>query len=289
MITLNKKLVNELDTPFHSYLLFSNLASHLLSQSKMFAMSLSFNSIDYIEHPDIKIIESENLNTLGVDDIRDVINKDNLSPIEGKYKVVIFPPVKSLTEEASNALLKTIEEPSSSSIFLILSSGKFWSHARDDSENMILSTIKSRCRTIFLETENEIKYDFSSSDFENFLNGNYYDLKLKKADFDKLLDSVKSLEQINSSDSKRIKDTQILINTTNDFISSLDENTTLNSTSLLVESLSYLASTLLIQESLNKSYYEFASKIENAMQEISAGMRPQIVLSNLMLTTGTHG
>ena len=289
MITLNKKLVNELDTPFHSYLLFSNLASHLLSQSKMFAMSLSFNSIDYIEHPDIKIIESENLNTLGVDDIRDVINKDNLSPIEGKYKVVIFPPVKSLTEEASNALLKTIEEPSSSSIFLILSSGKFWSHARDDSENMILSTIKSRCRTIFLETENEIKYDFSSSDFENFLNGNYYDLKLKKADFDKLLDSVKSLEQINSSDSKRIKDTQILINTSNDFISSLDENTTLNSTSLLVESLCYLASTLLIQEGINKSYYEFASKIENAMQEISAGMRPQIVLSNLMLTTGTHG
>ena len=289
MTTLNKKLVNELDTPFHSYLLFSNLASHLLSQSKMFAMSLSFNSIDYIEHPDIKIIESENLNTLGVDDIRDVINKDNLSPIEGKYKVVIFPPVKSLTEEASNALLKTIEEPSSSSIFLILSSGKFWSHARDDSENMILSTIKSRCRTIFLETENEIKYDFSSSDFENFLNGNYYDLKLKKADFDKLLDSVKSLEQINSSDSKRIKDTQILINTTNNFISSLDENTTLNSTSLLVESLSYLASTLLIQEGLNKNYYEFASKIENSMQEISAGMRPQIVLSNLMLTTGTHG
>jgi len=289
LTTLNKKLVNELDTPFHSYLLFSNLASHLLSQSKMFAMSLSFNSIDYIEHPDIKIIESENLNTLGVDDIRDVINKDNLSPIEGKYKVVIFPPVKSLTEEASNALLKTIEEPSSSSIFLILSSGKFWSHARDDSENMILSTIKSRCRTIFLETENEIKYDFSSSDFENFLNGNYYDLKLKKADFDKLLDSVKSLEQINSSDSKRIKDTQILINTTNDFISSLDENTALNSTSLLIESLSYLASTLLIQEGLNKNYYEFASKIENSMQEISAGMRPQIVLSNLMLTTGTHG
>lgn len=289
MTTLNKKLVNELDTPFHSYLLFSNFASNLLSQSKMFAMSLSFNSIDYVEHPDIKIIESENLNTLGVDDIRDVINKDNLSPIEGKYKVVIFPPVKSLTEEASNALLKTIEEPSSSSIFLILSSGKFWSHARDDSENMILSTIKSRCRTIFLETENEIKYDFSSSDFEKFLNGNYYDLKLNKADFDELLDSVKSLEQINSSDSKRIKDTQIFINTTNNFISGFDEDTTINATSLLVESLSYLASTLLIQEDLNNSNYEFALKIETAMQEISAGMRPQIVLSNLMLTTGTHG
>ena len=289
MTTLNKKLVNELDAPFHSYLLFSNLASNLLSQSKMFAMSLSFSSIDYSEHPDIKIVESENLNTLGVDDIRDVINKDNLTPIEGKYKVVIFPPVKSLTEEASNALLKTIEEPSNSSIFLILSSGKFWSHARDDSENMILSTIKSRCRTIFLETENEIKYDFSSSDFEKFLNGNYYDLKLNKADVDKLVESVQKLKEINNSDSERIKDTQILINSTNDFISSFEEDATINSTSLLIESLSYLASTLLIQEDLNKNYYEFALKLETAMQEISTGMRPQIVLSNLMLTTGKHG
>ena len=289
MTTLNKKLVKELDAPFHSYLLFSNLASNLLSQSKMFAMSLAFNSFDYIEHPDIKIIESENLNTLGVDDIRGVINKDNLSPIEGKYKVVIFPPVKSLTEEASNALLKTIEEPSNSSIFLILSSGKFWSHARDDSENMILSTIKSRCRTIFLETENEIKFDFSTSDFEKFLNRNYYNLELNKPDVDKLLDSVESLKQINNSDSKRIKDTQILINSTNDFISSFDEDSTINSTSLLIESLSYLASTLLIQEDLNKNYYVFALKLETAIQEISSGMRPQIVLSNLMLTTGTHG
>ena len=289
MTTLNKKLVNELDAPFHSYLLFSNLASNLLSQSKMFAMSLAFNSFDYIEHPDIKLIESENLNTLGVDDIRGVINKDNLSPIEGKYKVVIFPPVKSLTEEASNALLKTIEEPSNSSIFLILSSGKFWSHARDDSENMILSTIKSRCRTIFLETENEIKFDFSSSDFKKFLNGNYYDLELNKAYVDKLLDLVESLKQINNSDSKRIKDTQILINSTNDFISSFDEDSSINSTSILIEILSYLASTLLIQKDLNKNYYEFVSKLETAMQEISAGMRPQIVLSNLMLTTGIHG
>ena len=144
MTTVNKKLIQEVESPFHSYLLFSNFSSELVKQAKMFAMLLAFDSKDYAEHPDIKIIDSENLNTLGVEDIRDVINKDSLSPIEGKYKVVIFPPVKSLTEEASNALLKTIEEPSSRSIFIILSSGKFWSHARDDSQNSILSTIKSR-------------------------------------------------------------------------------------------------------------------------------------------------
>ena len=173
MTTVNKKLIQEVESPFHSYLLFSNFSSELVKQAKMFAMLLAFDSKDYAEHPDIKVIDSENLNTLGVEDIRDVINKDSLSPIEGRYKVVIFPPVKSLTEEASNALLKTIEEPSSRSIFIILSSGKFWSHARDDSQNTILSTIKSRCRTIFLESENEIKFDFSTLDFEKFLDGTY--------------------------------------------------------------------------------------------------------------------
>ena len=71
-------------------------------------------------HPDIKVVESENLYTLGVDDIRDIISKDNLSPLEGRYKVVIFPPLKSLTEEASNALLKPLEEPSRNTFFFII-------------------------------------------------------------------------------------------------------------------------------------------------------------------------
>ena len=39
---------------------------------------------------------------------------------------------------------------------------------------------------------------------------------------------------VNNSDSKRIKDTQILLNSTNDFISSFDEDSTINSTSLLI-------------------------------------------------------
>ena len=45
-----------------------------MKQAKMFAMLLAFDTKDYADHPDIKIIDSENLNTLGVEDIRDVIN-----------------------------------------------------------------------------------------------------------------------------------------------------------------------------------------------------------------------
>ena len=288
MTTVNKKLIQEVESPFHSYLLFSNFSSELVKQAKMFAMLLAFDSKDYSEHPDIKIIDSENLNTLGVEDIRDVINKDSLSPIEGRYKVVIFPPVKSLTEEASNALLKTIEEPSSRSIFIILSSGKFWSHARDDSQNTILSTIKSRCRTIFLESENEIKFDFSTLDFEKFLDGTYLNLDIEKNLVEKLQEATQDLKEINETESERIKRYQIFLNTINEFISNFDETRNITSNSVLIESLTYLGSSLITQENLDQGYYDFILKLEIAMQEISSGMRPQIVLSNLTINSGSN-
>ena len=138
MTKLNKSLEKELDGVFHAYLLFSNSSRELIKQAKKFAGLIAFNDASIDNHPDIKIVESDNLRTLGVEDIRTVITQDNLSPIEGRYKVVIFPPLKSLTEEASNALLKTIEEPSKTSVFLIISTGNFWSHSRYDSNNMIL-------------------------------------------------------------------------------------------------------------------------------------------------------
>ena len=288
MTTVNKKLLQEVESPFHSYLLFSNYSSELVKQAKMFAMLLAFDSKDYAEHPDINIIDSENINTLGVEDIRDVINKDSLSPIEGRYKVVIFPPVKSLTEEASNALLKTIEEPSSRSIFIILSSGKFWSHARDDSQNTILSTIKSRCRTIFLESENEIKFDFSTLDFEKFLDGTYLNLNIEKIFVEKLQDATQDLKEINETQSERIKRNQIFLNTINEFVSNFDETRNITQNSVLIESLTYLGSSLIIQENLDQDYFDFILKLETAMQEISSGMRPQIVLSNLTINSGTN-
>ena len=288
MTTVNKKLIQEVESPFHSYLLFSNFSSELVKQAKMFAMLLAFDTKDYVDHPDIKIIDSENLNTLGVEDIRDVINKDSLSPIEGKYKVVIFPPVKSLTEEASNALLKTIEEPSSRSIFIILSSGKFWSHARDDSQNTILSTIKSRCRTIFLESENEIKFDFSTLDFKKFLDGTYLNLEIEENLVEKLQKVTQDLKEINETESERIKRYQIFLNTTNEFVSNYDESSNVTLNSVLIESLTYLGSSLINQKNLDQNYYDFILKLESAMQEISSGMRPQIVLSNLTINSGSN-
>ena len=276
MTKLNKSLEKELDGVFHAYLLFSNSSRELIKQAKKFAGLVAFNDESIDNHPDIKIVESDNLRTLGVEDIRTVITQDNLSPIEGRYKVVIFPPLKSLTEEASNALLKTIEEPSKTSVFLILSTGNFWSHSRDDSNNMILSTIKSRCRTIFVDTDKDIKFNYSNEDFIDFLDFEIFD---EKQSFKKVLDVL----TIQKKELSNLIHSFSLINECKKVIDGLDDDVSLTLNSLIVRCLEYLTNSIIIQQNMSREMYEFAVKVEIAMADISSGMRPQVVLSNLSL------
>ena len=276
MTKLNKSLEKELDSVFHAYLLFSNSSRELIKQAKKFAGLIAFNDESIDNHPDIKIVESDNLRTLGVEDIRTVITQDNLSPIEGRYKVVIFPPLKSLTEEASNALLKTIEEPSKTSVFLILSTGNFWSHSRDDSNNMILSTIKSRCRTIFVDTDKDIKFNYSNDDFIDFLDFEIFD---EKQTFKKVLDVL----AIQKKELSNLIHSFSLINECKKVIDGLDHDVSLTLNSLIVSCLEYLTNSIIIQQNMSREMYEFAVKVEIAMADISSGMRPQVVLSNLSL------
>ena len=276
MTKLNKSLEKELDSVFHAYLLFSNSSRELIKQAKKFAGLIAFNDESIDNHPDIKIVESDNLRTLGVEDIRTVITQDNLSPIEGRYKVVIFPPLKSLTEEASNALLKTIEEPSKTSVFLILSTGNFWSHSRDDSNNMILSTIKSRCRTIFVDTDKDIKFNYSNEDFIDFLDLEIFD---EKQSFKKVLDIL----TIQKKELSNLIHSFSLINECKKVIDGLDDDVSLTLNSLIVRCLEYLTNSIIIQQNMSREMYEFAVKVEIAMADISSGMRPQVVLSNLSL------
>ena len=276
MTKLNKSLEKELDGVFHAYLLFSNSSRELIKQAKIFAGLIAFNDESIDAHPDIKIVESDNLRTLGVEDIRTVITQDNLSPIEGRYKVVIFPPLKSLTEEASNALLKTIEEPSKTSVFLILSTGNFWSHSRDDSNNMILSTIKSRCRAIFVDTDKDIQFNYSNEDFIDFLDFEIFD---EKQSFKKVLDVL----AIQKKELSNLIHSFSLINECKKVIDGLDDDVSLTLNSLIVSCLEYLTNSIIIQQNMSREMYEFAVKVEIAMADISSGMRPQVVLSNLSL------
>ena len=73
-----------------------------------------------------------------------------------------------------------------------------------------------------------------------------------------------------------------LVNECKEVIDNLDDvSITLNS--LIVSCLEYLTNSIIIQQNISREMYEFAVKVEIAMADISAGMRPQVVLSNLSL------
>src|SRR4051812_47781435 len=86
-------------------------------------------------HPDVMVIEPGDNGSIKVDQIRDVIDRAGFRPFEGRRRVVIIDEADTLISSAQNALLKTLEEPPSSSMFILVT-------ARPD---MLLPTVQSRC------------------------------------------------------------------------------------------------------------------------------------------------
>ena len=67
----------------------------------------------------LDIIEIDAASNRRIDEIRQLRDRVNIAPTQGKYKVYIIDEVHMLTREAFNALLKTLEEPPAHAIFIL--------------------------------------------------------------------------------------------------------------------------------------------------------------------------
>ena len=97
----------------------------------------------------LDLIEIDAASNRGIDQIRELKEKIEFSPSEGKYKVYIIDEVHMLTTEAFNALLKTLEEPPAHVIFILATTDV----------HKLPPTILSRCQRydFRLGTDDEIK------------------------------------------------------------------------------------------------------------------------------------
>jgi DNA polymerase III subunit gamma/tau len=84
----------------------------------------------------LDLIEIDAASNTGVDDIRDLRDKINFSPSNGRFKVYIIDEVHMLSTAAFNALLKTLEEPPPHAKFILATT----------EEHKVPITIKSRCQ-----------------------------------------------------------------------------------------------------------------------------------------------
>jgi len=86
----------------------------------------------------VDVIEIDAASNRGIDEIRELRERVRYAPLEGRYKVYIIDEVHMLTAEAFNALLKTLEEPPSHTIFVL---------ATTELQKVPL-TIASRCQRL---------------------------------------------------------------------------------------------------------------------------------------------
>lgn len=102
----------------HAFLFIGPRGTGKTSVARILAHAV--NGFDYqVEDSYLDIIEIDAASNTGVDNIRELREKAVIAPTKGKYKVYIIDEVHMLTKSASNALLKTLEEPPEHVIFIM--------------------------------------------------------------------------------------------------------------------------------------------------------------------------
>ncbi len=133
----------------HAYLFTGSRGTGKTTCAKIFAKAVNcLNPVDgnpcgecencrTIENGDMHdVVEMDAASNRGIDDIRDIIDKARFAPAKGKYRVYIVDEVHMLTDQAFNALLKTLEEPPEHVVFILATTEVY----------KLPATIISRCQ-----------------------------------------------------------------------------------------------------------------------------------------------
>jgi len=102
-------------------------------------------------HPDVRVTRTEKL-SIGVEEVRELVRSASLAPAGSRWQILIVEDADRLTEQAANALLKAIEEPTARTVWLLCA----------PTVEDVLPTIRSRSRLVVLATP-------SSADVAGFL------------------------------------------------------------------------------------------------------------------------
>lgn len=92
-------------------------------------------------HPDVKLVRTEKL-SIGVDEVRDLVRDASMSPLIGRYQIIVVEDADRVTDRGADALLKAIEEPSARTVWVLCA----------PNPDEVIITIRSRTRQLALAT-----------------------------------------------------------------------------------------------------------------------------------------
>lgn len=143
------------------------------------------------QHPDFRSWkpDAEKSKFIKIEQIQDLINENQKHPITSKHKVLYLEQANMMRVEGSNAILKTLEEPSHFTT-IILST---------DSIDNILSTIISRCQLIPVKSQ-ENEEDLSEFEFRQYIPKTFIEAdemanKLGKTDKEEIKELIIKLQK----------------------------------------------------------------------------------------------
>ncbi len=265
-ITLKQALLTKKIAP--AYLFNGPRGTGKTSSARIFAKSLNCQAFDQptitpcckcdlcrqiTDGSALDIIEIDAASNTGVENIREIIERARFAPTQARWKVYVIDECHMLSTAASNALLKTIEEPPSRVVFILATTNP----------ERVLNTIKSRCQ----------KFDFrriSPSDIFQHLS--------EIAEKESIQYEVQALKMIAKRSNGGMRDAQSLLEQLN----LLPEGVTINNIQNLLGEVSESELTNLIK-SLVENNPE--SLIDTCNKLYDAGNEPlQIIIGLLNIT-----
>ncbi len=265
---IKKALANaiQMDRISHAYLFTGPRGTGKTSTARIFAKSLNCekgptispcneceNCKNITNSIPIDVIEIDAASNRSVNDADEIIQKVALAPVQSRYKIYIIDEVHMLTNQAFNALLKTLEEPPKNVIFILATT----------EVHKVLDTIKSRCQ----------RFDFK---------------RITTDDIAKHLRYISDKESINITDDALAYIAQNSAGGMRDSIALLDQLSVLNSSdsAISVDDINRLLGRLSF-DSLTSLFAAIASSNQTDALDVlnniyNQGNEPAQILSNLL-------